>query len=199
MRNPLRVASTTTESGLQPLAENLDIVAIDARIRALEDRLVQTRARRDRARRANLGVKPSKTQLERAELLAAGGAIPSAAPAAESEASDAEEKILRDGIGALHDQRAEIVSRLTYEASLLFQRRHVAALRKIDAAFGDIHNGLADLHDIVAQLHAAGFSPSCVVLPANIPALIYRLGNPNDSRGEAWRFRQWLIKTFGER
>jgi len=195
-RNPLRVASPP-EPGLTPLAEQPEIAAIDARIRALENRLAQTRLRRERARRPREVAKITTPALQRAETLAAGGTIPSIQPGSEIEAADQEEKILRDGLVALATEREEIVSRLNYEASLGFRVRHVASIRRLDAALGDAHNALADLHAIAAELAAAGYSPSVTVLPANVPAALYRLGDPSDSRGEAWRFRQWLQKTFG--
>jgi hypothetical protein len=183
--------------GLTPLAEMPEIVALDARIRALESRLAQTRLRRERARRPRDVAATTKPALERAELLAAGGTIPSAPPASEIDAADQEEKILRDGLIALAAEREEIVSRLNYEASLAFRTRHIASLRRLDAALGNAHSALADLHEIAGELAAAGYSPSVTVLPANVPAALYKLGDPADSRGEAWRFRQWLAKNFG--
>jgi hypothetical protein len=199
MKNPLARLAIAPEPDLPPLAENPEIVALDARTRALECRLAQTRLRRERARRPANAAATARPALERAELLARGGLIPSAPPASEIDAADQEELILRRGLIALATEREEVVSRLNYAMSQSFRERHVASLRRLDGALGDAHAALKDLHDIAHELAAAGYAPSVTVLPANVPPALYRLGDPADSRGEAWRFRQWLIKTFGER
>jgi hypothetical protein len=191
MRDPREVP-------LQPIAENPDRAALTAQVAIMEGRLAQTVARRERALQAGNAPPVKRNVLDRARDLARGGTIPSADPKAEFIAAQDEEHILRHGIFLLNQQLAELEAKLSFDACQTFLPDHVAALRKLDAAFEAAADAVKALHEIDARLKAAGYTPTAVVLPANVPRHAYQLGDPATFNGEAGKFRRWLIKTFGE-
>jgi hypothetical protein len=194
------LASQAAAPRLPHLADHPALAEVRAKIESFQARLAQAEARRQRARAANTAREgSSRNAVARAEMLAAGGHIPSAEPRAELRAAEDETTILRQGLAKLADDKAEIESRLNFEACVPFQPAHVAALRRIDGFLAEIHAALAELHAIDASLRAAGYCPTAIVLPANVPRALYTLGDPETPVGQAHQFRQWLKKTFGDR
>jgi hypothetical protein len=203
MKLPSALAAAAARPAAKPplphLADHPDLAAVSAKIADFQARSRSSTARAERARKTVSPTKLAKSPIERAEMLAAGGHIPSAEPGAEMRAAREEEQVLLTAICELSEQKFEIEGRLNYEASLHFQAQHVSALRRLDAALGEIFATLQELHGIDSSLRSAGYTPSCVVLPANLPRGVYAFGNPDVPQGacEAYRFRQWLRKTFG--
>src|SRR5437763_5527996 len=87
---------------IEPITNDPEYRAELDKLAALEARLRDTRARRDRAKARARGEKTTRSAIERARDLLAGGQVPSGAgPAAEVEACDQEEfEILRPAIAA---------------------------------------------------------------------------------------------------
>ncbi len=182
---------------LVPLAEHPEIVATATKLAAYHARLADAKLRGDRARHAAQKPKPTRTPQERAELLVQGGVIPSADPAAEVMAAAEEVQVLMLAICKETENRQEVASRLSYEASLKFRDRHVAAFRQLDGVMSSTHAALAELVGIDQSLREAGYTPNSTALPSHIPANIWKLGDPDQPGGQAWMFRQWFKRAFG--
>jgi hypothetical protein len=186
----------TTAAKLAPLTEHPEVAEIDGRLRRMEFRWQEARDRADRARKLALQPRPTRPAIERAEMLADGGVIVSKDPAQEAADADEEMGVLRRGVGELGDQRAELASRLNFEASLRFQPEHVAALRELETQLLAAQATIGKLQAIANTLHAAGYTPNASVLGANIPPSLYRIAGGNNC--ELAAFRRFLAREFPE-
>jgi hypothetical protein len=183
---------------LRPLADNPEFIAIAEKIATYRARQADAKTRFERARHASSLPKPTRTPQERAELLARGGTIPSADPQSEMKAAEEEQRILASAICELKIAQDEIASRASYEASMQFRDRHIAALRQLDAALASTHAAIVELVHIDQRLREAGYVPNSSALPTHLPPSAWRTGDPDRAGTEAWGLRQWLRQTFGE-
>lgn len=165
-------------------------------VTALEQRLVETEQRRQRAKARLRGVKPASTPLERAKKLLAGGQIGAADPADDLKACDCEEfEILLPSI-------REATARLdqVHGASLL------AASEKIRPAFvAAINSALQAMHDLAAaldtlgaarsRLRELGYTPAEGILPSGVPHAAHALGSPDAvGNSQAWVWKDQLAR-----
>jgi len=193
-----RFTAKELPTGLIPLHDHPEMRALAAEEAALKGRMEDAEQRSARAKVRGTAPRIERSATDRARDLVAGGTIPSAEPRAETAAAEEEIYILRQAIFELSDRRATVVSRLNFEVSKSRAAQNVAALRKLDAAFANVHEAVAELHGIYSDLAGAGYTPRTDVLPAPIPRGAYLLGDPaQHGNHAAWAFREWLHKTFG--
>lgn len=183
------------EVPLTPAAQQPEIVALEKQRAALESRLAETLARKQRAKKPT---NAKRTALDRARDLVSGGYIPGVDSAAELRATAEEEMVLVRAIAEVETQISDVLARLSLEVSQNFQPDHIAALRQLDIALASVSDAVGALHGIQARIQAAGYHPRSDILPAAIPRSAYLVGKSQAFGSEAATFRRWLIAKFGE-
>jgi hypothetical protein len=176
---------------LAPIGDDPRHQAAVAELKALEDRLAETDARRKRAKAVNAGRRatPSAaTTLSWAAALVKGGAVPSTDPDAEIAACDQEFQILMSAIQPAIEKVREIENLLSYEACKLFQDAHFAALGEVSVALSALAGSIAATHEIRATLLTAGYAVSSTILPMPVPQAAYVLGSPANCGSQAHKF-----------
>jgi hypothetical protein len=189
----------------KPLGDRLDLRPIDEepafraeleKLRALEQRLKETQARREQAKARDRGAKVQRPALERARDLVAGARVPPMSAATEIEACDAEEyEILRPAIIAQNTILEEIRGDLSLAACERLKSRHDAALVALLRAIEDAWAAVAASAAIVNRLHALGYASRLDILPALYPPAVVALGDPDAvGASQAALFKERLRK-----
>lgn len=186
MRDPAEVR-------LQPLAADPRYQEAAAELAALERRLEEAE-KRERVARARLqGAQPTRSKLDRARDLVAGGTVIASTPPAELEAAEEEQHILRAAIAAHRDKLQQLASELSHAACTQFAALNAEALRAALEAATALHHALEAARVIRARLIAGGYSLNEAALPLNYFPAAAVLGDP-DRVGltPAALFKQWL-------
>jgi hypothetical protein len=165
---------------ITPIDQDSRYAAELQKLQAIEDRLAQTRARRERAKARNRGAKVQRPALERAEDLVAGGRVPAMNAATEIEACDAEDEILRAAIIAQNVIIEEIRGDLSLAACEKLRSRHDAAMVALLRAIEDAWAAVAASAAIVNQLRQLGYTRRDDIIVAQYPPQIIALNDPNN-------------------
>jgi hypothetical protein len=179
---------------IPPIRENPAYKAIEAELLALEKRFAETESRRKSALARAKGAKSSRSAVERARDLVAGGRVQGKPNIADELAAIAEEdQILTTAIFEATARLNEIGANLSFEISqkhrAVYDAAMVATLRAIEdlaAAIG-VSGGLLD------RMRAAGYRPTSACFPDVVPAAVWALGSPDHAWfSQAWRFKHTL-------
>jgi hypothetical protein len=158
---------------------------------ALEQRLAETQARRNRARARLRGVKPAGSPLERAKKLLAGGQIGATDPLDDIKAADEEEfQILLPAIREATAKLDEVAGELSFAASEKLRPLYVAAVKSALHAMQDLSAALDILGGLRARLRECGYTPAEGILPSGVPQAATVLGSPDavgSSQAAIWR------------
>jgi hypothetical protein len=162
-----------------------------AELTALENRLAETQARRQRAKARLRGAKPAGTPLERAKKLLAGGQIGASDPGADIRASDEEEwSVLLPAIREQTARLDQVASDLSLAASEKMRPAYIAAVKAALQAMSDLAAALDTLGAVRARLRELGYSPAEGILPSGVPQAATALGSPDAtgaSQAAIWR------------
>ncbi len=161
---------------------------------ALEARLEQTQARRRRAQARNRGEKTSRSVVDRAKDLVAGGRVPAANLVTELDACNVEEfEVLRPAIAAQTAVVDEIRGDLDLVACNQMRAQNDAALRALLTAVENAYAAIAASASIGNLLRSKGYRPLADILPAIYPPALVALGDPdNVGRSQAALFKEAL-------
>jgi hypothetical protein len=178
---------------IEPIDRHPEYRAALGELEELERRLEQAEQRRNRSRAQVLGAKPSRSPLQRAKDLVAGGTIPAIDPASEQAAAAEEQKILRAAIIESTAKLDAIARDLSFEVSARLQPLHTAALLAVLQALDRLSEALDQAAAVRARLRAAGYAPASTLLPALAPEGAELLGHSSAvGMTPAWRFKQAL-------
>ena len=156
-----------------------------------EERLAETRARRQRAQALRRGVPAGRPAFERAKDLLKGGTIPALDPDRELAACDEEEfGVLRPAITELNRQIADRRGDLSLAACRKVEAQHTAAIRAMFRAIEDLNVALGVAAGIRARVKSAGYLPLESLLPAFMPPALLALNTAVG--GQVWLWRQIL-------
>lgn len=158
---------------------------------ALEQRLADTQARRQRAGARLRGAKPNGAPLERAKKLLAGGQIAATDPADEIRACDEEEwSVLVPAIREATARLDQVSGELSFAASGKLRPAYIAAVKAALQGMRDVAAALDMLGAVRARLRESGYSPSESLLPSGVPRAATALGSPDavgSSQAAIWR------------
>jgi hypothetical protein len=179
---------------IEPAINDAEFRAELDSLAALETRLRNTCVRRDRAKARARGQKTTRSAIERAKDLLAGGQVPSGAnPGAEVEACDQEEfEILRPAIAAQIARVDELRSALSFTAANKLRAPHEAALLRAYHALEDLAAAIDATLVISTRLRAAGYDERYDVLPLLVPHVLAVHSRPDLTGSAAWSLRREL-------
>ncbi|HJU18590.1 MAG TPA: hypothetical protein VJ770_19230 [Stellaceae bacterium] len=176
---------------IKPIGEDPAYAALLAEMVALEKRLAESDARRQRAIARRRGAKPARGAIEMARDLVRGGAVAGIDPDAEIEACDRERyEILGPAIRELASRIEDLRGDLSLAECRRLREHYAAALRQSLQAIEDLLATLQVATGIRARLMAAGYQPLSGVLPDACPPAVIALSE-NAPFGVAW-FRRRL-------
>ena len=183
------------EVRLEPLEKDPKYAAAQRELAAIDERIAEADHRRNVARARTRGQKPTRSVLERAKALVAGGQVVASTPEAELSAAEEELAILTAARMKLFEQLEQIRGELGYAANLAFAQIDAEAARQILAAMGAIFDSLEAMRVARGRLHGGGYGVSeTALVPLYLPAiaLASQFGDPGRSGTLAWNFRQQL-------
>jgi len=182
------------ETAIPLLQDQPDYCAAKAQLDALNLRLNETDKRRAKAlARAKAGAAAvTRSPVERAADLVAGGFVPAVTTDAELIACDEERDILRRAISEQNERIAEVVSALSYDVCKEFLDQHHSAMRAVLAAMEQMHDAIGAVAAIRGKIGAAGYRVRTDILPMPFPREAILLGDPNNGNGSAASFRRVL-------
>jgi hypothetical protein len=162
-----------------------------AELTALEQRLAETQARRNRARARLRGATPTGSPLERAKKLLAGGQIGATDPVDDVRAADEEEfGILLPAIRQAAGKLDQVAGDLSFAASDRMRPAYIAAVKAALQAMSDLAAALDMLGAVRARLRELGYMPAEGILPSGAPRAAQALGSPDatgSSQAAIWR------------
>ena len=179
--------------GLTSIYDTLAYQRIRAEIMALEKRLVEAEAARQRELARLRGAPVRRTPGERAKDLLAGGKIDPTSASAAAQAREEETVVLR---GAICEKTAEFdggARDLSYDASVVVKPQFDTAMRRALAAMTELAAAFRDAAGVADELRKLGYKPSSQLLPNLFPQAVMMLGDPDAvGMSAAWRFKRDL-------
>jgi hypothetical protein len=180
------------EPALQPIDADPRYRSELEKLGALEARLRETRARRQRAQARGRGEKTQRSVIARAADLVSGGRVPPINLVTELEACTTEEEILLPAIAAQVAVLDDVRGELELAACNKLRAENDAALRALLRAVEDAYAAIAASAAVGNRLRANGYRPRGDVLPALYPPALVALGDPDNPRSPAARFKESL-------
>jgi hypothetical protein len=169
--------------------------AAHAEIVALEHRFEEAQRRERVAKARARGQAPTRSIVDRAKDLLAGGTIVNASAEAELAASGEEQFILRKAIFAARDRLDQIAGEISFELCKQLAPLNADALRNALAAATELHQALEVARVIRGRLIAGGYQLNAEALPTHWFPAGAALGDPDRvGMTPAAMFKQWLIE-----
>ncbi|HVW69193.1 MAG TPA: hypothetical protein VHB68_09470 [Steroidobacteraceae bacterium] len=182
-----------TTIDLQPLEADPRHQTIRAELTALETRYREALQRLAVAQARARGQQPTRSVLDRAKALVAGGQIISLAPGAEIEAATDEMSVLAVAIVQKREQLSALAAEISFEVCQRFAVQNAEALRAALDAVTALHQALEVGRTIRGQLIGAGYSLNDAALPTNMFPAAAVLGDPERvGMTPAALFKHWL-------
>jgi hypothetical protein len=180
-------------------SKRAEIAAVSERLKLAERREAVARARlRDLAPRvisAADAAKKRDSATDKVRKLLIGGSISSSDPAAELEAAEREQSLLRNALSELHDQLRGLIGGLSDEYNVAY----LAPLVRDDTV--EIYEFLARAAAALARVRGRtadavrlGYHVSSFSCPDLIAPSAWRLGDPGNIGSELARMRGELVK-----
>lgn len=186
-------ASQLPADGLTSIYDTLAYQRLRAEIMALEKRLAEAEAARQRELRRLRGAPIKRSAGERAIDLVRGGRIDPTSAAAAAQAHEEEVYILRDAIGEKTRELDRFVTDLSYDVTASIKPQYDAAMRRALAAMTELAAAFRDAAGVADQLRKLGYKPSSQLLPNLFPQAVLMLGDPDAiGMSAAWRFKRDL-------
>jgi hypothetical protein len=183
------------EINLPKLADDPRYKALVADQTALERRYAEAEQRRKVAEARRRGQKATRSDVERAKALVAGGSVPATSPDAEIIAAQEELVVLRTAIFVKHEEIAALVSEMSYNVNKRLAPLNAGCLRQTLAAVESLHQALEAARVLRVRIIDAGYEVHHAVLQVHVFQAGAALGDP-DRIGltPAALFKTWLIQ-----
>jgi hypothetical protein len=183
----------TAEMQLQPLQEHPKYRAAAEELAALEQRLAAAEQRERVAMARRRGQQPTRSILDRARDLVAGGSVVASTPASELEAAGEEQQILRRAINEQREKLAAIAGEVSHEVCARFAPAAKEALLAALEAVTQLHVALESGRVIRSRLIASGYTLDVDAIPVHMFPPGAALGDPDRvGMTPAAIFKQWL-------
>ena len=147
-----------------------------AELTKLEQRLAETRKRRERALAIRRGAKSGRTAVERASDLVKGAFVPALDPDKELLACAEEEAILVNGIREKAAELDAVAGDLSVALARRLQAEHTGYLRDAVAAIAAMTKAFSAAAELRAKVRDAGYMPVPSILPDTMPPAALALG-----------------------
>jgi hypothetical protein len=183
----------TPAGAIPPLAARPEYRAALAVLQPLEQRLAEAEMTRRRAVARARGDRPTRTALQRAADLVAGGVIDRSPPGNIVSAADEEIVLLRAAIGEASRQLDAVSRDFSWEASNTVKPAFDECMRRALQAMHDLASAFRDAAHVGDGLVKLGYRPSAMLLSDLCPEGAMMLGDP-DAVGlsQSWRFKRAL-------